>query len=310
VAKAKCAEMSLLNFLYQNIQYPMEARRNDIQGTVVLSFIVEKDGTISDLKVVKDIGGGCAEEALRVVGAMNEVGIRWTPGKLEGQMVRVRKTLPIRFRLEDPPSFTMIDGDSVYVEFETPPQYTEGQEALEQYLKENLKYPELGNDSCLVGDMDLQVLIQPDGLVKVLDVNDFNRLGFDFQFEAIRALTATFGQWTPAVFEGRPVPAALDLSVTFTPTAPDCAQRISDFEQANEWAVEASQLYNEGEKEAGLEKIGEAIQLFPDNANFLYMRGQMFLDQDRMEEACADFKKVRDVLANPFIRDLLPLICN
>lgn len=92
---AECATGRLLEFLGQHIRYPALARENGIGGTVVVRFIVEKDGSISNVKVVRDIGGGCGAEALRVVQSMPD----WLPGKQQGRPVRVQFNLPVKFRL-------------------------------------------------------------------------------------------------------------------------------------------------------------------------------------------------------------------
>jgi len=89
-------EPSLMKFLAEQIQYPALARENAIQGTVALSFVVDKDGGITDIHILKDIGAGCGKEALRVLKSMP----KWTPGEANGQPVKVRYTLPIRFKLE------------------------------------------------------------------------------------------------------------------------------------------------------------------------------------------------------------------
>ena len=89
-----------MKFIYQHIQYPAIARENGVFGTVVVQFIVEKDGTVKDAKVVRDIGGQCGAETLRVVHLMNAKGIKWTPGKQRGTPVRVQFNLPVKFKLE------------------------------------------------------------------------------------------------------------------------------------------------------------------------------------------------------------------
>jgi protein TonB len=89
-------ERELLKFLASNIQYPALARDATIQGTVVLSFVVDKQGNTTDIEVVRDIGGGCGKEAMRVIGMMP----RWMPGEANGHPVRVRYKLPVRFKLE------------------------------------------------------------------------------------------------------------------------------------------------------------------------------------------------------------------
>lgn len=80
-------------FLQQNIQYPAQARDRNIHGTVYVSFVVEKNGGLSMIKILKGIGYGCDEEALRVIRSMP----RWIPGKQNGTPVRVQVVLPITF---------------------------------------------------------------------------------------------------------------------------------------------------------------------------------------------------------------------
>ena len=89
-------EENLYKYLGSNIKYPHDALENGIQGTVVVKFVVEKDGSISNVKAVRKIGGGCDEEAVRVVKRMP----RWKPGKQSGKPVRTEFTLPIQFKLK------------------------------------------------------------------------------------------------------------------------------------------------------------------------------------------------------------------
>ncbi|MFA7609737.1 MAG: energy transducer TonB, partial [Bacteroidales bacterium] len=88
-------EKALYEYIKNNIRYPEVARTSGITGTVYVQFVVEKDGSISDVKVLRGIGGGCDEEAVRVVKSMP----KWKPGKQRGQPVRVYYTLPIDFKL-------------------------------------------------------------------------------------------------------------------------------------------------------------------------------------------------------------------
>ncbi|MBP5515767.1 MAG: TonB family protein [Bacteroidales bacterium] len=86
---------ALYKFLGRNLHYPELARSNNIEGTVVVKFVVEKDGSISNVKVIRDIGGGCGKEAVRLVNAMP----KWTPGKWNGKPARCYYTLPVQFEL-------------------------------------------------------------------------------------------------------------------------------------------------------------------------------------------------------------------
>lgn len=89
-------DAAMMEYLRNEIVYPAIARENNIQGTVALSFIVGKDGTITDINIIKEPGGGCGREAVRVVQSMP----KWTPGEANGNPVKVRFTLPVRFRLQ------------------------------------------------------------------------------------------------------------------------------------------------------------------------------------------------------------------
>lgn len=89
-------EAKLYAYLGNNMKYPPIARDNNIQGRVYVSFVVEKNGSITDVKVLRGIGGGCDEEAIRVVKSMPG----WSPGKQRGKSVRVRFNLPIVFKLQ------------------------------------------------------------------------------------------------------------------------------------------------------------------------------------------------------------------
>ncbi len=86
---------AMMMFIANNIEYPKLAREANISGTVFIGFVVEKDGAISNIELVRSIGGGCDEEALRIVQIMP----RWNPGKQRGVPVRVRLTLPVKFTL-------------------------------------------------------------------------------------------------------------------------------------------------------------------------------------------------------------------
>lgn len=86
----------LMAYLGNNIKYPPLAKESGIQGRVFINFVVETDGRISKVKVLRGIGGGCDEEAVRVVEAMP----KWKPGMQRGKPVRVSYNLPVKFTLQ------------------------------------------------------------------------------------------------------------------------------------------------------------------------------------------------------------------
>lgn len=87
---------AIFKFIQQNLKYPQLAKENNITGRVFVQFVVEKDGTVSNVRAMRDPGGGLGKEAERVVKAMP----KWTPGKQRGKAVRAYFTLPINFVLQ------------------------------------------------------------------------------------------------------------------------------------------------------------------------------------------------------------------
>lgn len=86
---------SFYQFISEEMKYPNQARRMNIEGRVFVQFVVDKDGSLSDIQVIKGIGAGCDEEAARVIAKAP----KWHPGKQRGKAVRVRMIVPIHFRL-------------------------------------------------------------------------------------------------------------------------------------------------------------------------------------------------------------------
>jgi protein TonB len=98
--KKKCSEQRMLEWVYSQIKYPSQARDLSVEGTTVISFVVDEKGNISDIAIRKKVGGGCEEEAERVVKKMAALPEKWTPGMQRGKPVKVRYNLPIRFKLK------------------------------------------------------------------------------------------------------------------------------------------------------------------------------------------------------------------
>lgn len=308
-----CADKKMLQFIYANVRYPEVDRLKRNEGTVVIKFVVEKDGMISNPEIVRDPGDQLGEEALRVVNLMNQLPNRWTPGKNQGVLVRTYFTLPIRFKIQEveEPDFVISGGDSIWVRFNTPVTFTAGEEALQTYLEQSLRFPAEGQDSCLIGEMEINILVYQDGTLKILDMVDYSSLGIDYQFEAIRAINATSGQWTPATLDDRKVNTTRNLRVTFQPNLLTCGETIGNFTYANKLVDEATlEIEQDSAYQNGIQKLTEAIELFPNNAEFLSIRGQAYLQIDRKAEACMDLQKTIDVIPGSWYSSLLPILCS
>jgi len=98
--KQQCAEKKMLEFIYKHLRYPTLAAQNNIEGRCVAQFVIDKSGMVSNINIMRDPGAGLGEASQKVLLKMNEMGMRWTPGKQNGKTVKVMYTIPIMFRLE------------------------------------------------------------------------------------------------------------------------------------------------------------------------------------------------------------------
>ena len=180
--KDECAKGKLLEFVYENLTYPTDARNAEIEGMCVLQFIIEKDGKISNAKIVRDIGEGCGAESLKVVNSMPT----WTPGKQNGKAVRVQYTFPVKFKLEskelsaeEKNRSSKVESEEVLEVVEEMPRFP-GCEDSEMSLSErddcakkkmmefiytNIKYPTEAKHKGIEGTAVVQLIIEKDGSV-------------------------------------------------------------------------------------------------------------------------------------------------
>ena len=91
-----CTQLELLKYIYANITYPDTAKKNGIEGIVVIGFVISETGEVTNVKTLKGIGGGCAEEVVRVIESTNGM---WKEGTEGGKPTAVRHRYPVRFRL-------------------------------------------------------------------------------------------------------------------------------------------------------------------------------------------------------------------
>jgi TonB family protein len=121
-------------FLGKHIRYPAAMRDNNIQGRVIVTFVVEKDGSLSNIRSLRDPGYGSAEETIRVL----KISPKWTPGNQNGRPVRVQYTVPIYFQLEQSPITAVTDSAKTRpTPAQKQPLYiVDGREATQQDFKE------------------------------------------------------------------------------------------------------------------------------------------------------------------------------
>lgn len=213
----------MAKFLSENIKYPEEAKDKGISGRVFISFVIEKDGSVSSAKVMRGIGGGCDEEALRVVNAMPN----WKPGLMEGKPVRVNYILPVNFKLDDNKTVEdkveeamkielKPDKDGIWSIAETMPEFPGGPNALQTYLQDKLTVPEKYKSMDVKAEyrVFLQFVIAEDGSVTQAELLKPEPSKQDLNDEALRVVKA-MPKWKPGTVDGKPVKVRYVLPVTY-----------------------------------------------------------------------------------------------
>ncbi len=216
----KCAQEEMIRFMAENIKYPKIAKENGVEGTVVIQFVVGKNGEIRKAQILRDIGGGCGREALRVVKTMP----LWIPGKQRGRPVDVRYTLPVAFKLpkekinKEPmpaPAPYEPDHEGIYRVAEEMPlfpgcktkEYVYARDCADakmlKFIYKNLRYPLEAKQKGVEGNVIISWVVQVDGSVTNIEV--IRDLGGGTGAEAIRVIKM-MPKWIPGKQGGKDVP--------------------------------------------------------------------------------------------------------
>ena len=206
----------MMKFLQQNVKYPKEAQDQGVQGRVIVQFVVNKDGSISNDTVVRSVDPMLDAEAIRVVRSMPN----WTPGKQRGEAVRVRFTLPVTFRLdggeESKPVQMQVTventGEEIIKVPEQLPEYPGGMVELMKFLQRNMRYPKEAQEQGKQGRVIVQFVVEKDG--SITDAKIAKSVDPQLDAEALRVVNA-MPNWTPGKQRGKEVRAYFTLPVTF-----------------------------------------------------------------------------------------------
>lgn len=186
-------------FLRQNIRYPASCREENIQGRVMVEFIIEKDGSISNVAIVKSVEERLDNEAKRVMSIMPN----WTPGYNGDVPVRVKYTVPINFQLSNDEPFQVV---------EKMPEFPGGTAALNEYLKNNIRYPENCKRENIQGRVLVQFVVEADG--KITSAQIVKSVNFSLDAEALRVISS-MPIWTPGEQHGVAVRVKFTIPVNF-----------------------------------------------------------------------------------------------
>ena len=209
-----------MKWLQANIKYPKEGDKG-VQGRVILQFIVEKDGSITDVKVVRSVSPDLDAEAIRVASAMP----KWKPGMQRGKVVRVKYTLPVMFRLEKKEAVTSasvsavpvdsegeVKTDVVFQVVEQMPEFPGGMGECMKWLQANMKYPKEAQDKGEQGRVIVQFIVEKDGSITEPKVARGVSPALDA--EALRVVSI-MPKWKPAKQRGQVVRVKYTIPVMF-----------------------------------------------------------------------------------------------
>jgi TonB family protein len=203
-----------LSALQQELRYPAIAKRAGIEGRVFVQFIVDERGHVEDAQVVRGIGAGCDEEAVRAVQQM-----RFVPGRQRGKAVRVKMSLPVTFRLAGNTEFEYEEravaefeasraaSDEAFVIVEQMPELIGGLSALQQ----ELRYPAIAKRAGIEGRVFVQFIIDKEGRVE--DAQVVRGIGAGCDEEAVRAVLQM--RFVPGRQRGEAVRVKMSLPVIF-----------------------------------------------------------------------------------------------
>lgn len=225
----ECTKSRLSDFIAANLQIPMSAKEAGVGGVVVMEFVVEKNGTIGEVKALKDPGHGLASEATRVIELMKAKKIKWTPAVTKEKRIPYRYVTPVSFSLDMPvkakttPAAPALDPDMVFEVAEVMPVYSGCEQAaqdsidctflnLVNHMKSNIKYPEEAVKNKIQGQIVVEFIVDKTGAVTMPTVT--RGLGHGCDEEALRVI-GLMPAWVPGKQGGQPVKVKMVLPVLF-----------------------------------------------------------------------------------------------
>ena len=218
--KGGTAEM--YKYITQNVVFPEQMSNADIKGRAVFQLIVNRDGSVSDVELMRSTGDEALDaEAKRVIEAMP----KWNPAEFQGDFVRCKFTLPVNFKIAAPAPPAepqepvnqlagQTEDEPVFIEVEQMPEFPGGQQALARFLAETVKYPVVARENGIQGRVQLQFIVNKDGSISDVEVV---RSGGDpsLDREALRVIRS-MPRWKPGLQQGKPVRCKYTVPVTFS----------------------------------------------------------------------------------------------
>ena len=201
---------SLRAYFKRNLRYPEPAKLHGLEGQVLVEFVIDKTGTVKDATLVKRLGAGTDEEALRLIKNMP----KWEPGRHNGNLVNVQHILPILFDLNKPkPAPLPPDNVTIYKAVGEMPQFPGGYQGLVDFISKHLQYPMAARLANTEGYSTISFVINTDGSTSNYEI--VKPLGNGTDEEAIRVLQMQ-PKWRAGRRDGQLVRVKYTMPVKFS----------------------------------------------------------------------------------------------
>ncbi|MEI6680635.1 MAG: TonB family protein [Mariniphaga sp.] len=197
---------AMMKFIGGNVKYPDQAKKDNVQGKVFVSFVIKSSGKVGDVKIARSVDPLLDAEAARVIGSMPD----WKPGKQHGEAVDVAYTIPIQFALDG--EQTKTEGKNTFKEVEEMPQYIGGPEAMMTFIGVNVKYPEQAKTDKVQGKVFVSFVVSSNG--KVENVKIARGVDSMLDAEAMRVISL-MPDWKPGKQGGKAVKVAFTVPIQF-----------------------------------------------------------------------------------------------
>ena len=234
----------LMQYLSKNIKYPEAAMKKGIQGRGIVQFVVEKDGSITNVKILRGVDPELDKEAVRVVSAMP----KWKPGTQRGEAVRVRFTVPVMFRLTEdkipvkyapienkinelvvvgyaPEGTTVPEEGTIFEVVEQMPEYPGGMPAMMEFISKNIKYPAAAQQAKIQGRVTIQFIVNTEG--NIINPRVLRSADPLLDAEAIR-LTTIMPKWKPGMQRGQAVNVKYTVPIMFRLQEPEKSPAVQN----------------------------------------------------------------------------------
>ena len=235
---------ALMEYLSKNIKYPEAAMKKGIQGRGIVQFVVEKDGSITNVKILRSVDPELDKEAVRVVSAMP----KWKPGTQRGEAVRVRFTVPVMFRLTEdktpvkyapienkinelvvvgyaPEGTTVPEEGTIFEVVEQMPEYPGGMPAMMEFISKNIKYPAAAQQAKIQGRVTIQFIVNTEG--NIINPRVLRSADPLLDAEAIR-LTTIMPKWKPGMQRGQAVNVKYTVPIMFRLQEPEKSPAVQN----------------------------------------------------------------------------------